>query len=447
MDLSERLDNVAVLGAAGKMGSGIALLLAQELARTRLSPEGQGKAYRLALIDVNEAALDGLLSYLRGQMVKRAEKSVGALRGLYADRTDLVENADMIQEFVASAMSLVRPSTDMNAIAGAKLVFEAVFENEKLKLDLLGRAKKIAHPDAWYLTNTSSIPIGGLDTKLELGGRIVGYHFYNPPAVQKLLELITWNKTSPALKGAGETLAKRLGKKVFLANDVAGFIGNGHFMRDGLHAIAEAERLRGGGDWAPALYKMNRVSQEWLLRPMGIFQLIDYVGVDVTQMILNVMNTYLPGQGLQSDFIDDLVQKKVLGGQHHDGSQKDGILKYEKGRPVAVYEPGKGEYVAFASGELAKRADEELGPLPDGYRPWKALLMDRGKGKVLESHFAALRSSETEGARLAMAYVAASKGIGERLVADRVANRPEDVNGVLTNGFYHLYGPINDYAG
>jgi 3-hydroxyacyl-CoA dehydrogenase len=265
--------------------------------------------------------------------------------------------------------------------------------------------------------------------------------------VQKLLELITSTSTLPALKEAGETLAKRLGKKVFPANDVAGFIGNGHFMRDGLYAIAEADRLRAGGDWAPALYKMNRVSQEWLLRPMGIFQLIDYVGVDVTQMILDVMNTYLPGKGLQSDLIDDLVKKKVLGGQHHDGSQKDGILKYAKGRPVAVFEPSKGEYVDFASTGLAEKADEELGPLPDGYRPWKALLADRGKDKALESHFAALRASETEGARLAMAYLAASKGIGEQLVADHVANGPEDVNGVLTNGFYHLYGPINDYAG
>jgi 3-hydroxyacyl-CoA dehydrogenase len=445
MDLSERLENVAILGAAGKMGSGIALLLAQELARVKLSDEGKGKVYRLALIDVNEAALDGLLGYLRGQMLKRAEKSVGALRELYADRTDLVENGDMINEFVASAMSVVRPSTDMNAIAGARLVFEAVFEDEKLKVNLLGDARKIADPDAWYLTNTSSIPIGGLDKKLELGGRIVGYHFYNPPAVQKLLELITSDGTLPELAKGGELLAKRLGKKVFRANDVAGFIGNGHFMRDGLHAIAEADRLRQGGDWAPALYKMNRVSQDWLLRPMGIFQLIDYVGVDVTQMILNVMNTYLPGQGLHSDLIDALVEKKVLGGQHHDGSQKDGILKYAKGRPVAVYEPAKGEYVPFEAG-IAESADGELGPLPEGYRPWKALLMDRGKKQALQSHFAALKESGTEGARLAMAYLKASKTIGEKLVADRVANNSEDVNGVLTNGFYHLYGPINDYA-
>jgi len=139
------------------------------------------------------------------------------------------------------------------------------------------------------------------------------------------------------------------------------------------------------------------------------------------------------------------VDKQVLGGQHHDGSQKDGILQYKKGKPVAVYELLKGEYIPFES--LADSADTELGPLPDDYRPWKALLMDRGKGKVLESHFETLRSSKDEGAVLAMAYLKASKAIGEKLVADGVAHNPEDVNGVLTNGFYHLYGPINGYTG
>ena len=57
MDLSERLQNVAVLGAAGKMGSGISLLLARDLAMTKLAAENQGKVYRLALTDVNEAGM------------------------------------------------------------------------------------------------------------------------------------------------------------------------------------------------------------------------------------------------------------------------------------------------------------------------------------------------------------------------------------------------------
>lgn len=447
MSLSERLENSAVIGAAGKMGSGISLLLTQELARLSLSPEGKGKVYRLALVDVSEAALNGLLKYLRTQMLKLAEKSVGQLRQLYADRQDLIENGQMIQEFVSHAMSVVRPSTDMSIMKGATVVFEAVFENEDLKIDLLTRAKEFVDPDAWYLTNTSSIPIGGLDNKLELGGKIVGYHFYNPPAVQKLLELITSDATDAELKTAGEELAKRLGKKVIPANDIAGFIGNGHFMRDGLHALRAADDIRGGGDWAAALYKMNRVSQDWLLRPMGIFQLIDYVGVDVFQLILKVMDKYLPGQELHSDIIDALVEKKVLGGQNHDGSQKDGILQYTKGRPSAVYEPTKGEYVPFEPDGWSGMADKELGDLPDGFRPWKALLMDRNKGTALEGHFTALRSMDTEGAKLGMTYLKASKTIGEGLVADGVANNADDVNGVLCNGFFHLYGPINEYTG
>jgi 3-hydroxyacyl-CoA dehydrogenase len=265
--------------------------------------------------------------------------------------------------------------------------------------------------------------------------------------VQKLLELITTDQTVPELKEAGETLAKRLGKKVIPANDIAGFIGNGHFTRDGLHALATADTLRAGGDWAPALYKMNRISQDWLLRPMGILQLIDYVGVDVFQLILKVMNTYLPGQGLHSDFIDTLVDKKVIGGQHPDGSQKDGILKYAKGRPAAVYDPVKGDYVAFDADGWSGAADRELGALPDGFRPWKALLMDRNKADALAGHFAALRAADNQAATLAVEYLTASKAIGESLVSDGVAANAADVNGVLTNGFFHLYGPINDYAG
>jgi 3-hydroxyacyl-CoA dehydrogenase len=446
MDLSQRLQDVAVIGAAGKMGSGITLLLAKELARARLTPEGRGKTYRLVAVDVSESALDGLLGYLRGQVLKLAEKSINELRQLYADRDDLVENGEMIQEFVSQSLSVIRPVTDLHALQGCRLIFEAVFEDEDLKVKLLRQVRDLADPDAWYLTNTSSIPIGGLDQKLELGGRIVGYHFYNPPAVQKLLELITTPGTQPAIKDAAAELAKRLGKKVIPANDVAGFIGNGHFTRDGLHAINAADQLRGGGDWAPALYKLNRVSQDWLVRPMGIFQLIDYVGVDVFQKILKVMNTYLPKQGLHSDFIDQVAAKNVLGGQNPDGSQKDGILKYEKGRPVAVYEPGRGEYVPFEAPAL-RQADGELGGLPESFRPWKALLASKDKNEALAGHFAALRSSKTEGARLGMDYLKASKAIGQKLVSDGVAGGPDDVNGVLMNGFFHLYGPINDFTG
>jgi 3-hydroxyacyl-CoA dehydrogenase len=66
MTFDERLKDVSVIGAAGKMGSGIALLLAQEMARQKNLPQNKESVYRLHLIDISEAALDGLQKYLKG---------------------------------------------------------------------------------------------------------------------------------------------------------------------------------------------------------------------------------------------------------------------------------------------------------------------------------------------------------------------------------------------
>jgi hypothetical protein len=136
----------------------------------------------------------------------------------------------------------------------------------------------------------------------------------------------------------------------------------------------------------------------------------------------------------------------VLGGQYADGSQKDGVLKYEKGRPTGVYDLEKKGYRLFSDGDWTAKADAALGPLPAGHAPWRALLSDPKKDERLRAYFGALAAARTRGAVLASAYLARAREIGERLVADGVANSADDVNGVMTNGFYHLYGPINEYA-
>jgi 3-hydroxyacyl-CoA dehydrogenase len=63
---------------------------------------------------------------------------------------------------------------------------------------------------------------------------------------------------------------------------------------------------------------VNKISQDFLIRPMGIFQLVDYVGLDVCQCIMRVMNERLPGAGLNSSFIDKLISLKIFGGQNAD---------------------------------------------------------------------------------------------------------------------------------
>ncbi|MBD3237089.1 MAG: 3-hydroxyacyl-CoA dehydrogenase family protein [Candidatus Eisenbacteria bacterium] len=444
MDLAERYQDVGVIGAAGKMGSGIALLLTQELGLRKLSPDGREQSFKLTLMDVDDRALDGLKRYLRGQLRKFAEKNTVRLRELYADRADLVENAEIIQAFIDDALDVVRTTTDLGALSRNHMIFEAILENIDLKVKIYDQLAKQCGPETYFFTNTSSIPIGLLDEQAGLGGRIIGYHFYNPPAVQKLLELITSSKTRPDLIEAGKQIAADLKKKVIPANDVAGFIGNGHFIRDGLHGISEMQALRAEVGFAGAVYMINRITQDWLIRPMGIFQLIDYVGIDVFQCILGVMDRFIDDEKLHSDLIDTLMDKDVRGGQRSDGSQKSGFLRYEKGIS-AVYDLDRGDYVALDA-VFTEPLDEKLGPLPEGYLPWRVLARDRAKDEKLAAYFANLAKSDTLGARLALRYLQRSKEIGEYLVRSGVAGTPQDVNGVLLNGFYHLYGPINDYV-
>jgi 3-hydroxyacyl-CoA dehydrogenase len=443
MDYAKRLERVSVLGAAGKMGSGIVLLTALEMADLSLDPAHQGIEFSLNAVDVSSRSLGGLMKYLRAQVLRAAEKKAVALRKVYEKREDLVENEEIIRAYVDDVLALVRPTMRMESTYDSGLIFEAVNENPDLKVKLLSQISSHGRSDAWFLTNTSSIPIHELDEKVGLGGRIMGVHFYNPPAVQKLVELIRADSTLPELADFTREFAKRLRKTVVPSRDVAGFIGNGHFMRDMLYGLGEAERLGGKTGFAEGVYTVNKVTQDFLIRPMGIFQLTDYVGLDVCRFILDVMNARLPGRGLHSPRLDALVAKGVLGGQFADGSQKDGFLKYEKGRPAGVYDPDKGIYVPIA--ELAGRCDARLGTPPAALRPWKAVIQDARRPEYLDGYFRDLGGMATPGAELARSYGRKSKEIGLGLIEDKVAASADDVNTVLLTGFFHSYGPINPY--
>lgn len=443
MTYAERLENVTVLGAAGKMGSGIVLLTAMEMADLSLEPGNESLAFSLQAVDVSAPALAGLLKYLRSQVRRSAEQRTVWLRKAYEKRQDLIENEEMIDQYVEDVLAIVRPATRIEAAHSSTLVFEAISENPDLKVKLLSGINAHSSRPAWFFTNTSSIPISELDGRAGLDGRLIGFHFYNPPAVQKLVELIAAESTLPELRDFARQFAKKLRKTVVPSHDVAGFIGNGHFMRDALYALAEVERLAGEFGLVKAIFMVNKVSQDYLIRPMGIFQLIDYVGLDVCQCILGVMNERLPGGRLHSPLVDRLIAQGAAGGQYADGSQKDGFLKYEKGRPSGVYDPEAGAYTPAA--DIAESCQQALGPQPDQAKPWKSVIQSPDKSDLLKRYFQQLGETKTLGADLALRYGRKSKAIGLGLVGDKVAEREEDVNTVLLTGFFHAYGPINDY--
>ena len=176
---------------------------------------------------------------------------------------------------------------------------------------------------------------------------------------------------------------------------------------------------------------------------MGIFQLIDYVGIDVVRFIMNVMDPYMQDEELHSLLLDKMINLDIKGGQHSDGSQRDGFLKYERGKPVGIFNPEKKEYIAIE--DFKAQCDEKLGALPDSVVAWKSVVKMKNKDEVLKKYFDELNVLNTLGADLATKYGKRSKEIGKKLVSDNVALNEEDVNTVLMTGFFHAYGPINNY--
>ena len=443
MNYKEKFKKVSILGAGGKMGSGILLLTSMEMFRlAREDPEGV-KSYQLNAIDVSEESLRGVMDYLRGQIRKAGEKQIVNLRGVYKERADLIENGEIIDQYILDVMKLVKTGTSLELARGSTLVFEAVSENPELKVKLINEIEGPSGSETWYLTNTSSIPIGKLDKDAGLNGRIIGFHFYNPPAVQRLVELIASENTLPALKNFSVEFAKAMRKKLVPSNDVAGFVGNGHFMRDILFGALQVEKLSKNHSLPQSIWIINRVTQDFLIRPMGIFQLTDYVGVDVCQYIMQVMDPYMDGENLRCELIEKMLEQGIKGGQNPDGSQKNGILSYEKGRITGIWDMDKKDYIPVDTieGEVAP----DLGSLPRGHMPWKEVIRDPDKSGKLESYFKSLAGEQSTAARLASEYGRNSKAIGELLVEKKVAASSADVNTVLLTGFFHAYGPVNDY--
>ena len=441
MEYAKKLSNVSILGAAGKMGSGILLLMAKELFDLSRQNENNNIEFRLNAIDLSEEGLQGVMKYVEKQTRRAGERKPENIRKYFTDQE--LSDEELVSSYVSGVLSLIHPTTDLSVAMESTLVFEAASENKELKVEILSEINSNNKFTPWFFTNTSSIPIQYIDENANLGGRILGFHFYNPPAIQKLVELITTNETKEEVVELAHKLAGRLRKVIVPSNDIAGFIGNGHFMRDALYGISEVERLGNEMDFVEAVFLVNTLSQKFLIRPMGIFQLCDYVGLDVVQFIMKVMDPYMKGENLSSSLLDKMVNLGIKGGQNPDGSQKDGFLRYETGKIAGVYNIHTGSYVDVLP--IKTFVNEQLGSLPASYKPWKEILSDPEKEKVLEIIFSELKQMNTVGSELGVKYALNSKYIGLKLVEDKVANSENDVNKVLLTGFYHAYGPINSY--
>jgi 3-hydroxybutyryl-CoA dehydrogenase len=244
------IERVGVLGA-GAMGAGIAQLCAVAGIETRL-------------LDANAEAL--------AAGIARVERSLGRA----------VERGRMSEGDAAAARDRLRPVGAVDDLAGVELVIEAVPEIVDLKAELLGALAAL--PDEPILaSNTSSISIGILAQRCGAAERLLGLHFFNPPTAMPLIELIATPRTDRGALGRARMLGERLGKQVVDVLDGPGFLVN----RCARPYYMESLRMVEDGFAEP--WEIDRTCVELGGFPLGPFELMDTVGVDVSLAVTKSM--------------------------------------------------------------------------------------------------------------------------------------------------------------
>jgi 3-hydroxybutyryl-CoA dehydrogenase len=232
---------VGVVGA-GTMGAGIAQLACAGGMETRLHDP------------VPDALERGQASVVRG-LTKLAEK--GRL------------------EDPEAARGRLQAVSDIEGLAGCELVIEAAPERAELKRHLFARLSGICGASAVLATNTSSIPVTSLAGAATRPDRVVGMHFFNPPPLMRLLEVIPAEQTGDHALELAKAAGEAMGKHVIVAADGPGFLVN----RCGRPFSMESLRLVSEGVATPQ--QVDRICRMAGGFRMGPFELMDLVGVDV----------------------------------------------------------------------------------------------------------------------------------------------------------------------
>jgi len=181
------------------------------------------------------------------------------------------------------ALGRITGSTDPADLADVDLLIEAVTEDLDIKLDVFRRLDELVRPDVVLATNTSSMPIAELAAVTKRPDKVVGMHFFNPPPVMKLLEVIRALTTSNETVAFVRSMGERLGKTTVLAKDRAGFIVNFLLVP---YLNAAVQMLQ---DEFATREDIDTAVQLGLSHPMGPLTLIDLIGLDTALHVSNVL--------------------------------------------------------------------------------------------------------------------------------------------------------------
>lgn len=290
---------VLVLGA-GTMGQGIAQLVATSGATARL-------------LDSDEARL--------GAACVAIDKALSRL----------VDKGKLTAEARAQALSRLVPTRSLDeGSRGIDLVIEAVPEQMDLKVSLLSAVREVAPAEAILGSNTSSLSITELGRRVGAPERTIGLHFFNPPPVMELLEIVRGLGTSDATVESALALSRQLGKSPIVVRDVPGFASS----RLGVLLGAEAIRMLETG--VASVADIDRAMKLGYRHPMGPLELTDLVGLDVRLAILDHLHREVGEQFRAPSLLRQMVRAGKLGKKSGEG-----FYRWTEAGPVPAYGAAK----------------------------------------------------------------------------------------------------------
>jgi 3-hydroxybutyryl-CoA dehydrogenase len=245
------VQKVGVIGC-GIMGSGIVEVCAKA-------------GTQVTYVEIDDERVD------RGR--KAIEKSLGKA----------VDRGKLSEEDRGGILSSIHGTTSIEEVGDSDLIIEAVTESLETKVDLFRTLSSITREDVVLATNTSSLPIMQLAAATDRPDRVVGMHFFNPPPVMKLLELIRSLQTSDETLEFAQGVGERLGKATVVAKDRAGFIVNyllTYYLNSAVRMLDEEFATKEDIDTAVKL---------GLGHPMGPFELLDLIGLDTMMAVADVL--------------------------------------------------------------------------------------------------------------------------------------------------------------
>jgi 3-hydroxybutyryl-CoA dehydrogenase len=286
-----KVERVGVVGA-GTMGAGIAQIAALGGYETRLH-------------DPVPEALEAANDRLHRALAK------GAAKGLWSE-----EEADAAGARVGATASLAD-------LGECNLVVEAAPEDLSLKRDLFATLAEACGPQAILATNTSSLPVTAIAEGVPHPERVVGMHFFNPPALMKLVEVVATAESAPEALEATTEVGTRMGRTPIQAKDSPGFIANR------LARPFTLESLRMLSDGVAAAETIDRVCRIGGGFRMGPFELIDLIGLDVN---LSVARSFYAQGGEPERWRPSAIQEELVAAGRL--GRKSGRGFYEYGEDI-----------------------------------------------------------------------------------------------------------------